>query len=131
MARYLKKTSFPITLVILVVTAMFTLRGEAQQKTSKPYAPGTRSILTPQVALPVATATSVAVRDIPASPETDMATLEDFERRVLNNLNSGFDLVQPPGAPLVSFDAAIAGKPSSIAAPQPSSVTPPAIGSFE
>src|SRR2546423_7096374 len=116
MARYLKNTSFPITLVILVLAAMFTFRGEAQQKTGP--APGQRTILKPQVARPVATATSVAVRDIPAAPEIDAATLQDFERRVLNNLNAELDWAQPPGAPLTSIDSAIAGKPSNGAAPQ-------------
>ena len=36
MSRYIKKTSLPLTLVALLVAALFTFRGEAQQpKNSK------------------------------------------------------------------------------------------------
>jgi len=130
MSRYLKRTTLPITLLVVLIAALFTFRGEAQQKKSN--RPATGPALKPQVATAIATATSKALRDLPASVETDSATLEDFERRIVNSLNVELDRPQPPGAPAPSIDAAIAGMPRSGASAQaPSSVTPPAIGSFE
>src|SRR4051794_11579677 len=131
MARYLKKSSLPITLVILVVAAMFTFRGEAQQEITRP-APAGRTVLKPTVAYPVAAGTSTAVRDMKPAADIDAATLEDFERRVVNQLNVELDVPGTnPSWKLPSFDAAIAGRPTSGSAPQPSSVTPPSIFSFE
>src|SRR4051812_42839470 len=127
MPRYIKRTSFPIALVLVVVAALFTLRGEAQLKKAQPYAAGTRPALKPMVVLPVGAAISTPLRDIKPSAEIDLATLQEFERRVVNQLNSDLEL---PGANQVnvpSFDAAISGKPNLNAPVTPNSVTPPAI----
>jgi len=131
MSRYIKKMSFPITLVIMLVAALFTFRGEAQQKRTQPYGPGQRPALKPMVSRPVAAAVSAPLRDIKASPDIDLATLEAFERRVVNNLNSDLDLPGANQSNVPSFDAAIAGKPRLNGPASPNSVTPPAIGSFE
>ena len=69
MARYLK-TAFPITLVVVLVVALLTLRGEAQQpKTASSGVPsaskGSTVPLKPISAVAVAFAESDAVRDMP------------------------------------------------------------------
>jgi hypothetical protein len=133
MSRYIKKTSFPFALLVALVAIIFSFRGEAQLKKVTSAAPVKIKALKPQVGYPVATATSTAVRDMKASPDVDLATMADFERRVVNQLNTEFDRPNAAaGWKVPSVDAAIAGKPSSVsAAQQPSSVTPPAILSFE
>src|SRR3954468_4225974 len=111
MARYLKKSSFPITLVVLLLGAIFTFRGEAQQNKTAGAVSAQRQALKPQVAYPVASGTSVAARDLPAAADLDVTTMEDFERRVLNTLNT-VEMDRVPRAGVVSFDAAIAGGPN-------------------
>src|SRR3954470_24148528 len=64
MARYLKKTSFPITLVILVVAALFSFRGEAQQPKNT-ISNGNSGGVKPISSVAVAFAETEAVRDMP------------------------------------------------------------------
>src|SRR4051812_5173118 len=128
MPRYLK-TVFPITLVVALFVSLFAFRGEAQQRIANAPAPGKLALSKPLVSYPVASATSTAVRDMKPSADIDASTLEDFERRVVNHRNTDLDI--PSQSNLPSFDAAIAGKPRSGSDPQPSSVTPPAIFSFD
>src|SRR2546425_632413 len=66
MSRYLKKTSIPITLVVLLVAAIFAFRGEAQQpKNSKSASGATAKVDRPIWGTAVAFAESDEVRDLP------------------------------------------------------------------
>src|SRR5436190_11066549 len=70
MSRYIKKTSFPLALVVLLVAAMFTFRGEAQQPKNTSSAVGSATKgstvpLKPISAVAVAFAETDAVRDLP------------------------------------------------------------------
>ena len=121
MSRYLKRTSLPITVVILLIAALFTFRGEAQQASKTGIKPATPGPLKPVVVRPVMTGISMAVRDMPAPKEVDISALPDFEKRVVNEFNSG-GFNRGPARPVPSFDAAIAGKPSQMNGPHPSSV---------
>src|SRR5882724_13045584 len=81
MSRYIKKASLPLTLVALLVAALFTLRGEAQQpkKQTPALANGERMIANgdkPISAVAVAFAESDAVRDMP-DVDSSSATMPD------------------------------------------------------
>ena len=130
MFRYIK-TLFPITLVILLVAAIFTFRGEAQQPNSK-AAPA----LKPISGVAVAFAESDAVRDMPDAvadssedlgerggeeKNPDNIALAQFKRAQLASyrathpmekyttsvdaaIKSNAPSPSLPGAPLVTFD---------------------------
>ena len=128
MSRNLKKLS--LVLIFAVVAAAFIARpGEAQQKKTAGPRPSKPTISKPLSTRAVATATSTAVRDIPASTEVDLEALEKLEQRVANSRNVELD--RADSGPATSFDAALAGAPSRLNVPGPSSVTPPAILSFD
>jgi hypothetical protein len=129
MSRYLK-THFPITLVILLVAAFFTFRGEAQQpKTSKSANGG--AVDKPISALAVAFAESDAVRDLPDATASEISEIKGAREINPDNVvplrkataaqaampsidatlkkytsTSTSSSVSPnvPGAPLVNFD---------------------------
>lgn len=114
MSRYLK-TLFPITLVLLLVAALFSFRGEAQQPSSK-SASGSSPKLTPISGVAVAFAETDAVRDLPDAPvvrsegvdrgegeekNPDNVALGDFRRAIVAS--------KPQTKPIPSLDAALAG----------------------
>src|SRR3954470_8781179 len=126
MSRYIKKTSFPLALVVLLVAAMFTFRGEAQQpKNSSSLgsaSKGSTVPLKPVSSVAVGFAETEAVRDMP-----DLATLssglndqgEGEEKNpdnvMLGNFRRSVVASKPQTKPIPSFDAAIRGN-----APSPS-----------
>src|SRR6476659_8732710 len=84
MSRYIKKTSLPLTLIALVIAALFTLRGEAQQpKNTTSAASGQKD--QPVSGTAVAFAESDAVRDMP-----------DVEPSMLNNFNEAENVERNP-----------------------------------
>ena len=115
MSRYLK-TFVPITLVILLVGAFFTFRGEAQQpKNSRTAAAKADK---PISGTAVAFAESDEVRDLPDASSMDAATADGTaesdvaEGRAVNEFNGRMDKVpNAASAKLPSLDAALAGRP--------------------
>src|SRR5437763_8446660 len=65
MSRYIKKTSLPLTLVALLVAALFALRGEAQQPKSVTTTAASGQKDKPVSGTAVAFAETDAVRDMP------------------------------------------------------------------
>ena len=128
MSRYLKKTSFPLTLALLLLLAavIFAFRGEAQQPKVTRTAPAKSD--KPFFGTAVGFAESDALRDLP-----DLATLTDSEQAdggsdVPSHEVNEFNTVQPKAgkvisSKIISFDAALPGKPegplavSSVGAP--------------
>lgn len=130
MSRLLKSL-FPFALLALILAALVALPGEAQQ--NKKQAPARQRIqgLKPMVTRAVRTAETKALRDLPAAPAVDAAALGELKAREINEQNAkGLDRVRSPWAPSKPVDAAIRGTRGTVA-PLGSSVTPPAIGSFE
>ena len=104
------KKLFPVAVLVLFVAALFSLSGEAQQK-SKPGSAPAKKIqgLKPQVFQAVKFGQSIALRDMPAAGEIDIETLSTLDRRAINEKNVALKKVPRAGAPLPSIDAAIAG----------------------
>src|ERR1700731_4252912 len=114
MSRYLK-TIFPITLVILLVAAIFTFRGEAQQpKNTKSAA---ARVDKPISGTAIAFAESDEVRDLPdanimTSTADGTAESDVAEGREVNEYNGRMDKVpNAASAKLPSLDAALPGSP--------------------
>src|SRR5256714_2441897 len=136
MARYLKKSSFPIALVILLVAAIFIFRGEAQQPKSAPSAVGSASKgstvpLEPISAVAVAFAETDAVRDMPDADVVNsgserMGDAEGEEKNPDNVALADFKRAQIASMPqrkiIAPVDAAIKGN-----APSPSLPSAPII----
>jgi len=122
MSRYLK-TLVPITLVLLLVGALFTLRGEAQAPNPKSASGGAVPALKPFSGVAAAFAESDAVRDMPDAEvvhssdilgdtdgeekNPDNVALADFKRAQI--------ALRPQTKPIPSFDSALRGN-----APSPS-----------
>ena len=125
----MNKKLLPIAILALLVAALITPPGEAQQNKKSGITRPRLQGLKAQVARAVKTGESRALRHLPARHAADTATLENLEKKVVNERNTARPRVRPPGAPLTSFDAAIRGKRTGVL--QGGSTTPPAIGSFE
>src|SRR5437764_14173553 len=76
MSRFIKKTSLPLTLVALLVAALFTLRGEAQQPKTSNVATG-GAVDKPISGSAVAFAESDAVRDLPDATAEEIMSFGD------------------------------------------------------
>jgi len=126
MSRYLK-TAFPITLVVVLVVALFTLRGEAQQPNSK-SASAAASALKPIVGVAVAFAESDAVRDMPDADVSSYSRMGDVEGEEKNLDNTFMKKPNPAVLNAPSVDAALPGRPGGPSAPvTPSAVNPPIV----
>src|SRR2546423_1634527 len=124
-----RRKLFRVGGLALFLAALSVLPGEAQQSKKPGSAPARIQGLMPQVLRAVKSGESIALRDMPAAGEIDIETQAALERRVLNEENTDLEWIQSSGA---SIDEAIQGKPTGMAAPlQITSVTPPALGSFE
>ncbi|HEX4630891.1 MAG TPA: hypothetical protein VH188_07980, partial [Chthoniobacterales bacterium] len=115
MARYIKKTSFPITLAILLIAAIFTFRGEAQQPKSTAANVNSGGVK-PISSAAVAFAVTDAVRDLRAEDMSASESSNNGEGEEKNPDNVGLGnfkraqvATKPQTKPLPSFDAAIKG----------------------
>src|SRR3954468_8240659 len=123
MSRYIKKTSLPITLVVLLLAATFIFRGEAQsQKPSSTVgspSKGSTIPLKPSWETATAFAETDAVRDMPDADvsDNDRVTGDGEEKNPDNVMLANFrrELVasMPRTKQIPSFDAAIIGAPAS------------------
>ena len=127
MIRFLK-TLFSITLVVLLVAALFTFRGEAQAPNSRSATGAAAPTLKPIVGVAVAFAESDAVRDMPDLAVTNSAVMGDAEGEEKNPDNTFMKKPNPALVNAPSVDAALPGRTGGPSAPQaPSAVNPPIV----
>ena len=115
MSRYLKKTSFPITLVVLIIAAIFIFRGEAQQPKNSKTSSNPNGVVDPISGTAVAFAESDAVRDLPDATAEEIISFG--QAREINEDNViPYKTLNPaansPKWPAV--DAALSGRPQNI-----------------
>src|SRR5947209_1038008 len=124
MSRYIKKTSVPITLVVLLLAAIFIFRGEAQQPKNSSSANNDNGALKPISAAAVAFAESDAVRDLPDGLTDDQIAV--FEPREVNELNVERTKFGPASSSKIpSVDATLPGLNGSNASITPNVVVGP------
>src|SRR2546423_2313054 len=128
MAHSLKKSSFPITVVVLFLAAIFTFTGEAQQPTAKSVVRSTAA-LKPIVGVAVGFAETEAVRDMPDYANAPAALgIGDSEGEEKNPENNYRKKPNPAVLNAPSVDAALPGRPGGPSAPiAPSAVTTPLV----
>src|SRR2546423_5042510 len=129
MSRYLKKTSLPLTLTALLVAALFTLRGEAQQPKNATTTVASGQKDNPIVGTAVAFAESDADRDMPdveASMLNDFNEAENVERNPDNVSLAAWISTHGPSEAvrnlIPSFDAVLNGNSNAkgkLSAPSP------------
>src|SRR4051812_21000072 len=120
MAHYLKKSSFPIAVVILLVAAIFTLHGETQQPKSISAVNDSSGGVKTIRGVAVAFAVSDAVRDLPDVDLSNSELLNNDEGAEKNPDNvelakskRALLASRPQTKPIPSFDAAIRGNSPS------------------